>query len=718
MLSSQGLCTPHALAARRLVGGHAHLSTHPGLVFVPYVFARRLLGSRSRDKKWSDKARRKRKGGEGGEGKACEQWKRWKGKARKKTLAHSPAAPAAIMSRLPVVVPAAVAQLRPHSRTGSVPPELLTAENLTRTAERLQVSGFRSVSVAPVLEHGACKPDHMTAPTLSRSRTVPKQRRRKDAGPMTVAEIRDVYASTRRAMDAAVLPTSQLHPKLSIDLQWEQDAANRQALDQPVPVARREQKKEHRKKREINEEPVGAHGHQVQAEFVDGRAIRLASTGHDRLSSGRSDWLRHTFPASGEPGLSYIMELGLKHDVLSANRRSQLCLERYPPLTARARGTYVYGLHGDIVMANSLVADLQPPVPNTNAKGEDQTHARIEENERPPTSTFPYQARRGLKTAGGGTDWSSLNAQEREKRLRDDFGAMLVQFKRFVHGLVLAAGEWYFKANVSDRNEMCDTIVQLHTAFRKIMVEQRPFEIHETCRPIPSLDEVHDLLTEGHSTFITNLMLHDSKRGDDELAQFDVNAFKFARRVDWKATAALRVRLIEASMELAAIKNTARNGTKKKSWKKIKAATTTGMVRHTVPLAAKTLPKDSLLASTLRDSLRDTALDRHSHVAIDAPQVCHRTESKKVSEELDKVMIDQMDLKVQRKIEDIRRAMRSKHVDEANSSGSNCFRKLKMEMTHIKTSAELEKIGKRGWTPPAVQESDPASRPRHFATDD
>ena len=86
--------------------------------------------------------------------------------------------------------------------------------------------------------------------------------------------------------------------------------------------------------------------------------------------------------------------------------------------------------------------------------------------------------------------------------------------------------------------------------------------------------------------------------------------------------------------------------------------------------------------------------------------------------ELDKVMIDQMDLKVQRKIEDIRRAMRSKHVDEAKSSGANCFRKLKMEMTHVKTSAELEKIGKRGWTPPAVQESGPANRPRNFATDD
>ncbi|MGB1599997.1 MAG: hypothetical protein ACPIOQ_45025 [Promethearchaeia archaeon] len=307
MLSGQGLRTPHALAARRLVGGHAHLSTHSGLVFVPYVFARRL-GSRPRDTKMRvprpRETKKRERGSDGGrrqrvgEGKACEQWKRWKGKARKKTRAHSPAAPAAIMSRLPVVVPAAVAQLRPHSRTGSVPPELLTAENLTRTAERLQVSGFRSVSVAPVLEHGACKPDHMTAPTLSRSRTVPKQRRRKDAGPMTLAEIRDVYASTRRAMDAAVLPTSQLHPKLSIDLQWEQDAANRQALDQPVPVARREQKKEHRKKREINEEPLRAHGHQVQAEFVDGRAIRLASTGHNRLSSGRSDWLRHTFPAS------------------------------------------------------------------------------------------------------------------------------------------------------------------------------------------------------------------------------------------------------------------------------------------------------------------------------------------------------------------------------------------------------------------------------------
>ena len=80
------------------------------------------------------------------------------------------------------------------------------------------------------------------------------------------------------------------------------------------------------------------------------------------------------------------------------------------------------------------------------------------------------------------------------------------------------------------------------------------------------------------------------------------------------------------------------------------------MVRTSSAMRVQELSKDSRVACTLRDTLKDSPLDRAVHVSLGPAAVCHHTESKKMQDHLDRSSQDQMDLKVARKIDDIRRA--------------------------------------------------------------
>jgi hypothetical protein len=114
-------------------------------------------------------------------------------------------------------------------------------------------------------------------------------------------------------------------------------------------------------------------------------------------------------------------------------------------------------------------------------------------------------------------------------------------FQGFIHDLVVWNNDWYFKTNVDYRDTMCEEIAEIHRLFRKVMLEQRPLVSHEKLRKNTlTTTDIHAYIKDGQQIWVTNALLEDAKRGDDELAQFDETEFKFSRRADWKETNALQ----------------------------------------------------------------------------------------------------------------------------------------------------------------------------------
>ena len=164
--------------------------------------------------------------------------------------------------------------------------------------------------------------------------------------------------------------------------------------------------------------------------------------------------------------------------------------------------------------------------------------------------------------------------------------------------------------------------------------------------------------------------------GDDELREFDVSVFKFSRRADWKKTSDLRLTIVDARETTRILKQEVENVLLKKPkaiWKRVRAS---------LPELAKKslytpLPTDSRVGNALRDTLRDSTLDREAAVVLNKV-IDHHKESKKLQADLDRTMTFQMDLKVQRKIDDILAAMQSKHVTDATNISQNAFSQLKL----------------------------------------
>jgi hypothetical protein len=439
---------------------------------------------------------------------------------------------------------------------------------------------FRAHSVEPAVDRDL-EVDRTASVDFKRTRSMHRPKAK-----LTREEVEQIHAASRKAMDAAILPCSQ-RIVLSIDRE-EEDETRKVAEDkQRLPGA---SKNLRRNRLAHVTTPTLSHYEEeverrkkIPSQHLDGREIRrLASIASDDpdpapsglLRGGKSrQWVRHSYPFTNELGIGFLLDLGLKDDVLSPHRRDNPQLERFTPVTARARGTYVYGLHGDIVKSHSLVASLQPPI----AEEHETDLSQVEDGELtldlPGTDRVANnvwererfgRARTELKTAGG-SDWNCLSAEERETRLRDDFGALLVQYKRYIHELVLWNGDWYFKTSERDRDKMCLEIAGVHADFRKVMLELRPILSDERVRPHTLMTkEIHEHILEGLSTFVTNAMLEDARRGDDELKQFEVSEFKFSRRADWVATNALRTSLVTLCEAMVLLKAQLRGGKQKK----------------------------------------------------------------------------------------------------------------------------------------------------------
>ena len=160
--------------------------------------------------------------------------------------------------------------------------------------------------------------------------------------------------------------------------------------------------------------------------------------------------------------------------------------------------------------------------------------------------------------------------------------------------------------------------------------------------------------------------------GDAELSEFDISSFKFSRRADWEKTKELRKTILDSRERLRILKQEVENvllKAPKAVWKRVRASLPELAQRS----LRTTLPTDSRLGNALRDTLKDSALDRDAAVVRDMV-ICHHTESKKLQADLDKTMTFQMDMKVQRKIDDIRR----KHLSDTTDIPQNVFSQLKM----------------------------------------
>jgi hypothetical protein len=171
---------------------------------------------------------------------------------------------------------------------------------------------------------------------------------------------------------------------------------------------------------------------------------------------------------------------------------------------------------------------------------------------------------------------------------------------------------------------------------------------------------------------MTNSLLAEARRGDDELTDYEVEGFKFSRRLDWVATSQLKLNTQDARERLRLLKLKLRGGDQKSAWKLVKSK----IPEVNASSKSRALPTNSLIARTLRDSLKDSTLDREG-VGLPGEdlRICHRTESNKVQAHLDQALTAQMDMKVQRKIDDIRATMNEKHLQDAGPS-AGAFSKL------------------------------------------
>ena len=213
----------------------------------------------------------------------------------------------------------------------------------------------RAHSVEPCVEQ-----QDQRATSLGRTRSTHK-------GRLSLEDIEQIKASTRKIMDSALLPMSQ-RVVLSIDKELEEMAERESSA--------------HPRQRDVLRRrlaPLTTHGLRLRDEeqqlnappatLHDGKAMRRRNLNNNpSLSLERNAPEFEPFPVGighaldGEkplrrsyPGAGLLLEL--KKDSMAPERRSQL---RFEPETARQRGTYLFGLNGDIVKAHSLAAALPP----------------------------------------------------------------------------------------------------------------------------------------------------------------------------------------------------------------------------------------------------------------------------------------------------------------------------------------------------------------------
>lgn len=516
------------------------------------------------------------------------------------------------------------------------------------------VSFERAHSVDPCMEN-----DRRNNPETRKQTAVLKARSNKHL--LSRNEVDEIAAATKKAMEAALVPCSK-RVILSIDKELEDEAAkwraewqNSSGSANTIESGSKGKRPSAMTRSSRSEEDVDRIA--PPAQFYDGRAMRAASCCADMaIQSFKSDAAnpRNTAVERSSNSMTSASEAAFLFDLKQPDP-----LDRFPPVTARARGTYLYGLKGDVVKSHSLVASLP-------------MRSLVDFRNLDDDKQFPRQvdrSRQCLKTSGG-RSWNSMSEEQREERLRNDFGAMLVQFKGYVHELALMSGDWYFRSNQRDR--LCTEIAQTHAKFSKIIREQRPLLSHEQAGHPLTEEQIHELMKEGFNTQLTNALLLDAKRGDDELAEFELQAFKFSRRADWMATNQLRQGLQDARERLRILKLKLRGGDLKSSWKLVKSK----IPEVNASSKIRALPSSSLIARTLRDSLKDSTFDRDGvGFPTEESAICHQTESNKMQVHLDQVLTAQMDMKVQQKIEDIRLAMNSKHLQDASPS-AGAFSKL------------------------------------------
>jgi hypothetical protein len=170
--------------------------------------------------------------------------------------------------------------------------------------------------------------------------------------------------------------------------------------------------------------------------------------------------------------------------------------------------------------------------------------------------------------------------------------------------------------------------------------------------------------------------------GDDELRDFEVCLFKFSRRADWRNVHDLRNTIMK-SRETMAIRRfeteTGKLKTQKASWQKASHAVQASLSAFSLGKNQKFtgLPKDSRIANALCDTLKDSTLDRKVAVMVDTV-TCHDTESKKLQMDLDRAVTDQMNLTAQRKIDEIRTSMQTKHLTEVTDISQKVWGMVKL----------------------------------------
>jgi hypothetical protein len=170
--------------------------------------------------------------------------------------------------------------------------------------------------------------------------------------------------------------------------------------------------------------------------------------------------------------------------------------------------------------------------------------------------------------------------------------------------------------------------------------------------------------------------------GDDELRDFEVSLFKFSRRADWRNVHDLRNTIMKARETMVIVRFETETGkvkTQKASWQKASHAVQASLSAFSLGKKQKLtgLPKDSRIAAALCDTLKDSTLDRKLAVMLDT-ETCHHTESKKLQVDLDRAVTDQMNLTVQRKIDEIRTSMQSKHLTEVTDISQNVWGMVKL----------------------------------------
>jgi len=193
-------------------------------------------------------------------------------------------------------------------------------------------------------------------------------------------DIQKIMSSTRRIMDAALLPCSK-RIVLSIDKDCNEEAATRRLdVEKGVKKSRCKRISSMAMTASFGEEMAGRPP-QHRAQHFDGREIRRLSkhlcpdnsderTIHSSLELASNSSLtqhmggaviRKSYPgatadAAGEAGRGERgFLLDLKFDVLSPQSKKAVNPSHFEPVTARARGTYVFGLKGDVVKSHSLL---------------------------------------------------------------------------------------------------------------------------------------------------------------------------------------------------------------------------------------------------------------------------------------------------------------------------------------------------------------------------